>query len=77
MGVNNLEGQDNLCPEFTAEELNLLSRLSRKNIYYLKCKDFVDSFLRGSLLPRDMSDKQLKWLWGIKADLKEELRESA
>lgn len=62
-------------PNFTAEEMNLLTSLSRKEFYYDKCLGFVDQYIRNSLSWKDMTEKQQKWLWGIKKDLEDELKE--
>ncbi len=57
-------------PDFTAYEINELSTRARKNDYYKKCRTFVlDTIERPSIV---LTEKQLKWLWGIKADLREE-----
>ena len=58
-------------PEFTAYDINELSKLARRDSYYQNVKDFVERFLRDSILWKDMSEKQQRWLWGIKKDLEE------
>jgi len=58
-------------PEFTAEELNILSGLARKNGYYYKCKDFILSVLNTEVEKGYdwLTEKQVRWLWGIKKEL--------
>ena len=58
----------NNVPTFSAYEVNTLRARSLKSEYYLNCYDIVLKFLDD----KPMSEKQMKWLWGIKADLKEE-----
>jgi hypothetical protein len=57
-------------PDFSAYEINELSARARKNSYYQKCKQFVLDTLEKS--DSELTEKQIKWLWGIKVDLKEE-----
>lgn len=57
-------------PGFTAYEINELSKRARKSGYYKKCRTFVlDTIERPSIV---LTGKQLKWLYAIKADLREE-----
>lgn len=60
------------APEFGADELNRLQSLALRSNYYRKCHKFVMDFVDGFLKYKTMSEKQQKWLWGIKAELKEE-----
>lgn len=60
------------APEFDANELNRLQSLALRSDYYRKCHKFVMNFVDEFLKYETMSEKQQKWLWGIKADLKEE-----
>ena len=62
-------------PEFTAYELNELSKLAKKGGYYLKAKGFVDRFMRNALGWDVMTEKQQRWLWGIKRDMEDILKE--
>lgn len=62
-------------PEFTAYELNKLKQLARKSSYYQKVENFVDRFMSDSITWDVMSEKQRKWLCGIKQDLEMLLRE--
>ena len=60
-------------PEFVAYEMNELIRRARTSAYYEKCLKFVrDSVLNDLFDPQDLTEKQVKWLWGIKRDLKDE-----
>ncbi len=56
-------------PEFTAFELNKLKSLARKGGYYQNADDFVHRFMRDALTWDVMTEKQRKWLWGIKRDM--------
>jgi hypothetical protein len=61
-------------PEFSAEDINKISALARKTgkqgAYYQEVKRFVLDKL--DVPAKHLSEGQLKWLWGIKADLKED-----
>ncbi|TAL22503.1 MAG: hypothetical protein EPN94_10945 [Nitrospirae bacterium] len=60
-------------PEFDAYELNRLQGLAMRSDYYRKCHKFVMDFVDGKLTEHaTLTEKQKRWLWGIKADLKEE-----
>ena len=44
--------------------------------YYEKCLKFVrDTVLNDDFANQDLTDKQVKWLWGIKRDLKDALND--
>lgn len=65
---------DKNWPEFTAEEVNLLSNRARSSEYYKKCHKFVLEYL--DMTPaqvENMSVGQTRWIWGIKTDLKESM----
>ncbi len=67
---------DRQIPEFDAYEMNELIRRARANYYYDKCLKFVkDTVLNDDLANQDLTDKQVKWLWGIKRDLKDALND--
>ena len=54
-------------PDFSAYDINELASRERKSEYYKKCRKFVlDTIERDSII---LTEKQLKWLWAIKADL--------
>jgi hypothetical protein len=57
-------------PDFDAYEINELSKRARKSVYYKQCKAFVLETLEKASI--QLTEKQLKWLWGIKKDLKGE-----
>ncbi len=67
-------------PEFTAYELNEISRRARdprlserSRDYYSKCLEFVkDTVLNEMFDIEALTEPQIKWLWGIKKDLKDE-----
>lgn len=60
-------------PEFDAYEINELSRRARGDTYYTACLDFVKDTVLNDLFDIEaLTDKQIKWLWGIKRDLKDE-----
>lgn len=60
-------------PEFDAYEINKLNALARKSDYYRKAHKFVTDFMDGKLTEfATLTEKQKRWLWGIKADLREE-----
>lgn len=59
-------------PEFTAHEINKLSNMARKSAYYAKCLKFIKDTVLNDICDISLSDKQIKWLWGIKMDLKDE-----
>lgn len=63
---------DNNAPEFDAYELNRLQALALRTDYYRKCHKFVMDFVDDFLKYETMTEKQQRWLWGIKADLKGE-----
>ena len=54
--------------DFSAYEVNELRSRARKSTYYVNAYNLVMSFLDGN----PMTEKQLKWLWGIKVDLKDD-----
>jgi type IV secretory pathway VirB4 component len=56
-------------PEFSAYEINELASRARKDKteYYSKALKFVKDTLEKTT--EQLSEKQLKWLWGIKKDL--------
>lgn len=56
-------------PEFTAYEVNELAKRASKNDYYKKAHKFVLDYLDDKIF---ITEKTTKWLWGIKADLKED-----
>lgn len=56
-------------PDFSAYDINELASRARKSEYYAKCRKFViDTIESDSII---LTEKQLKWLWRIKADLRE------
>lgn len=55
-----------IVPDYSAEELNLLKKLSRKSDYHQKCYEFVMSMPDN---PEDLSPKQQRWAWGIKNEV--------
>lgn len=58
-------------PEFTAYDINELSARARRDSYYEKCLKFVkDTALNDAYDLALLTEKQVKWLWGIKRDLK-------
>ena len=57
------------APEFTAYEINELRKLAKRSDYYKKCLKFILSL---EDTENDLSDKQMKWAWGIKNDVKED-----
>ena len=60
-------------PEFTAEEINELSALARDMEYYADIKGTILKFLNNIL--RIASEKQFKFLWAIKNELRERLED--
>lgn len=64
-------------PDFSADEVNELSRRGRtgsekQQEYYQKALKFIYDYLDGKVdLTNDPQGKKRRWLWGIKADLKE------
>lgn len=58
-------------PDFTAYEVNELNKRSRKSDYYLRAYKFVCDYLDTDEEKMNLTEKQVKWLWGIKSDLKE------
>ena len=59
-------------PNFTAYEINALRKRARKSEYHQKCLDFVDDFEEMSDVRIDkLTEKQKKWLWGIKLECME------
>jgi len=62
-------------PEFTAYEVNELRKRASDGLsesrreYYQKCLNVVDACENGDI--KDPSEKVARWLWGIKADLKD------
>jgi hypothetical protein len=60
-------------PNFTAHDVNRLAQLALKSEYYGKCLKFVKQYLDLNDKNAELlTDKQKGWLWGIKADLKED-----
>ncbi|MBI5205420.1 MAG: hypothetical protein HZA11_10935 [Nitrospirae bacterium] len=61
-------------PEFDVYEINRLQTLAYRSEYYRKAYEFVMDFVDGKLTTHaSLTEKQKRrWLWGIKADLKEE-----
>ena len=59
------------APDFTAYELNHLQSLALRSEYYRKAHKFVMDFVDDFLKYETMSEKQQKWLWGIKAEMRE------
>lgn len=59
-------------PEFTAYELNEISNRARRDAYYAKCLKFINDTVLNDICDVSLSEKQIKWLWGIKMDLKDE-----
>lgn len=62
----------NDAPEFSAYELNVLQLLAIRSDYYKKCHEFVMNFVDGFSKYETMTEKQQRWLWGIKADLRDD-----
>jgi hypothetical protein len=65
----------NNFPDFSAYEINELAKRALRSEYYAKCLRFVKQYL--DLTEENvqlLTDKQRGWLWGIKADLKENER---
>ncbi len=61
-------------PEFDAYEINELSQRARMSSYYAQCLKFVKDTLLNDLYDASLlTEKQVKWLWGIKKDLKESM----
>ena len=59
-------------PEFTAYELNELERRGRTNKYYERCLKFVKDTVLNDLYDNEyLTEQQIMWLLGIKADLME------
>ncbi len=60
-------------PEFDVYEINELIRRAWANYYYDKCLKFVkDTVLNNDFDVALLTEKQVKWLWEIKKDLKDE-----
>jgi len=58
-------------PEFTAYELNALNRLSHQTPHYkYNVKPFVMNFVDGKVKWEELTDRQRKYLWAIKFELK-------
>lgn len=69
---NKIEG-----PEFTAEEMNKLISLARKHNYYIKARKFVEDYMADRIEYKHMSQRQQRWIWGIKTDLIEAVNENS
>ena len=60
-------------PDFSAYEINELAKRALRNPYYAKCLTFVKQYLDLSEDKHErLTQKQKGWLWGIKADLKDD-----
>lgn len=60
-------------PEFTAYEINELTKRARTSEYYARCLEFLRQTVLGEMTDDEFrSEKEIRWLWGIKRDLKEE-----
>lgn len=59
---------DKDVPEFDVTEVNELSKRARTQEYYKKAHKFVLDYLDGKIF---ITEKTIKWLWGIKSDLRE------
>lgn len=58
-------------PEFTAYEMNELTKRARGNAYYSGCLLFIlNTVLNDTFDTVALTEKQVRWLWGIKRDLK-------
>lgn len=68
-----------VLPAFTENELSKLKALAKgskyfSGKYFKKCLQFVENTLLNKLYDTDyLTDEQIKWLWSIKADMKERL----
>lgn len=71
---NMVQSEQNSVPDFSAEEINLLSSLSEESNYYKKSYEFVHNTVLNSEFEVDsLGEEQMRWLWRIKRDLEEQL----
>jgi hypothetical protein len=57
-------------PEFTSYELDILEDKALQSDYWQSCYEFVEGYtIMGERRKSMLSEKQITWLWKIKADL--------